>query len=165
MKRFHVHIGVDDLEAAKRFYSAMFGAKPTVEKPDYAKWMVEEPRINLAVSRRPGNVPGIDHLGIQAETPDELDELNRRLGAASIATLEERGAKCCYAESDKHWAVDPEGVVWEMFQTMGEAATYGADRGRRQVAAVAAVPAAAAATVAAGADAGACRSGCCEDCA
>ncbi len=128
MKRMHVHIAVEDLATAKRFYTAMFGQEPTVLKPDYAKWAMEDPRINLAISQKPGNQPGVDHLGIQAETAEELEELYTRLGDASYAMLEQRGAKCCYAESDKHWAVDPEGVTWEMFHTMGEVAVYGSDR-------------------------------------
>ena len=128
MKRMHVHIAVGDLATAKRFYTAMFGQEPTVSKPDYAKWSLEDPRMNLAISQKPGNQPGIDHLGIQAETAEELEELYERLGDASYTMLEQRGAKCCYAESDKHWAVDPEGVTWEMFHTLGEVAVYGLDR-------------------------------------
>jgi catechol 2,3-dioxygenase-like lactoylglutathione lyase family enzyme len=128
MKRMHVHIAVGDLATAKRFYTAMFGQEPTVSKPDYAKWSLEDPRINLAISQKLGNQPGIDHLGIQAETAEELEELYERLGDASYAMLEQRGAKCCYAESDKHWAVDPEGVTWEMFHSLGEVEVYGLDR-------------------------------------
>ena len=128
MKRMHVHIAVGDLATAKRFYTAMFGQEPTVSRPDYAKWSLEDPRMNLAISQKLGNQPGIDHLGIQAETAKELEELYERLGDASYAMLEQRGAKCCYAESDKHWAVDPEGVTWEMFHTLGEVAVYGLDR-------------------------------------
>ena len=127
MKRMHVHIAVDDLATAKRFYAAMFGQEPTVSKPDYAKWALEDPRINLAISQKPGNQPGVDHLGIQAETAEELEELYKRLDDASYAVLEQRGAKCCYAKSDKHWAVDPVGVSWEMFHTMGEVVVYGTD--------------------------------------
>ncbi len=108
----------------------MLAAQPTVEKPDYAKWMLDDPRVNLAISQRTGNASGVDHLGIQAETGEELDELYHRLGDASYAMLEEKGAKCCYAESDKHWAVDPAGVTWEMFHTMGAAVTYGEDHGK-----------------------------------
>lgn len=128
MKRMHVHIAVGDLATAKRFYTAMFGQEPTVSKPDYAKWSLEDPRMNLAISQKLGNQPGIDHLGIQAETAEELEELYERLGDASYAMLEQRGAKCCYAESDKHWAVDPEGVTWEMFHSLGEVEVYGLDR-------------------------------------
>ena len=128
MKRMHIHISVDDLETSKRFYTAMLGQEPSVTKPDYAKWSLDDPHVNLAISNKCCNKPGIDHLGIQAETSDELDELYRRLGNASYATVEQNGAKCCYAESDKHWAVDPVGVAWEMFHTMGEVAVYGNDR-------------------------------------
>jgi len=129
MKRLHIHISVSDLPVSIRFYSAMFGAKPTVEKDDYAKWMLDDPRVNLAISNRRENPAGLNHLGVQAETTDELDSLYEQLSDASFAMLEEKGAKCCYAESDKHWAVDPAGVVWEMFHTMGDSVTYGEDRG------------------------------------
>ena len=130
MKRIHIHIAVNDLELAKQFYAAMFGQRPTVSKADYAKWALDDPRINLAISQKPGNQPGVDHLGIQAETHEELEELYTRLGYASYAMIEQKRAKCCYAESDKHWAVDPVGVPWEMFHTMGEVAVYGNDTAR-----------------------------------
>lgn len=129
MKRLHVHISVTDLAQSTRFYSAMFGQAPTIAKPDYAKWEVDDPQVVLAISERADNVPGIDHLGIKAGTGEELAELFANLENASIAMLEERGARCCYATSDKHWASDPQGVVWEMFHTMGAATTYGEDRG------------------------------------
>lgn len=128
MKRMHIHISVEDLETSMKFYAAMLGQSPTVSKPDYAKWALDNPRVNLAISQKPDNARGIDHLGIQAENNEELDELYRRLGDASYAMLEQVGAKCCYAESDKHWALDPDGVPWEMFHTMGEVAVYGEDR-------------------------------------
>lgn len=129
MKRMHVHVSVDNVAESTRFYSAMLGQQPTVTKADYTKWQVEDPRLNLSISARGKRDVGLDHLGIQAETSAELDQLYRRLADASYMTFEETGAKCCYAESDKHWATDPSGVVWEMFQTMGEVATYGDDRG------------------------------------
>jgi hypothetical protein len=106
----------------------MLGAEPTVSKPDYAKWAIDNPKVNLAISEKAGNQSGVDHLGIQAETGEELEELYSRLGDASYAMLEQKGAKCCYAESDKHWAVDPDGIAWEMFHTMGEVTVYGNDR-------------------------------------
>lgn len=127
MKRMHVHISVDDLEKSKRFYTAMFGQQPSVSKADYAKWVLEDPRINLAISHKAGKRPGLDHLGIQAESNEELEELYARLADASYATLDQRAANCCYAVSDKHWAVDPAGTTWEMFHTMGEVAVYGKD--------------------------------------
>jgi catechol 2,3-dioxygenase-like lactoylglutathione lyase family enzyme len=130
MKRLHVHISVDDIQTATKFYQAMLGEEPIVSKPDYTKWMLDDPRVNLALSQRADNTPGVDHLGIQAETAEELDELYCRLGDASYAMFEQKGAKCCYAESDKHWAVDPVGVLWEMFHTMGEVTVYGNDRAK-----------------------------------
>jgi len=127
MKRMHVHISVDDLEKSKRFYAAMFGQQPTVLKDDYAKWILEDPRINLAISHKTGKRAGLDHLGIQAQSNEELAELYTRLADASYAMLDQRGANCCYVVSDKHWAVDPVGTTWEMFYTMEEAAVYGKD--------------------------------------
>jgi catechol 2,3-dioxygenase-like lactoylglutathione lyase family enzyme len=130
MKRMHIHISVDDLQTAISFYSAMLGAKPTVSRPDYAKWAIDNPKVNLAISQQAGNRAGLDHLGIQAETAAELDELYARLGDASYAMHTQKGARCCYAESDKHWAVDPAGIAWEMFHTLGAVTVYGNDRAR-----------------------------------
>ncbi len=127
MKRFHAHITVDDIGAARKFYTAMFGVAPAVDKPDYAKWMIDDPRLNLAVSSRGLRAAGVNHFGIQAETQTELDDLQTKLSAAEIATTAEPGAMCCYARSNKHWAADPQGIAWEMFHTMGEAAVYGDD--------------------------------------
>ncbi|HEV2593668.1 MAG TPA: ArsI/CadI family heavy metal resistance metalloenzyme [Sphingomicrobium sp.] len=129
MNRLHVHVSVEDLGKSVGFYSALFGAEPAVLKDDYAKWMVDDPRVNFAISRKGDNPPGLNHLGIQSENEDELAALYRRLGDANIATIDESCARCCYAESDKHWAVDPTGIVWEAYRTMGEIAMYGADRG------------------------------------
>jgi len=128
MKRMHIHIAVEDLEKSVKFYSALIGQQPSVKKNDYAKWEVTNPSVNLAISQRSDNKIGIDHIGIQAGTGEELTELYDQLGKASIATMQQTGAKCCYAESDKHWAVDPSGVAWEMFHTMREVAVYGDDR-------------------------------------
>jgi catechol 2,3-dioxygenase-like lactoylglutathione lyase family enzyme len=129
MKRLHVHVSVDDLPAAINFYSALFGAAPVIEKLDYAKWLVDDPRVNFAISRKADNATGLNHLGVQVETEEELDEVYDRLGRANIASQAETCARCCYAESDKHWAVDPSGVVWEAYRTMGTIAVYGDDRG------------------------------------
>ena len=129
MKRLHVHIRVDDLANARRFYSALFGAAPTINRQDYVKWSLEDPRVNLAISTRCGGQPGIDHLGIQTESATELDALQAQLEQARQELLEERGANCCYAHSDKHWTRDPDGVVWELFHTMGESRVYGEDHG------------------------------------
>lgn len=128
MKRMHIHISVDDLEPSIRFYSALVGQEPSVLKPDYAKWEVKDPAVNLAISQTAGSRPGIDHVGIQAGSNEELRDLSLRLAEANIAMLEQQRANCCYAESDKHWAVDPSGVPWEIFHTMREIAVYGSDR-------------------------------------
>lgn len=124
MKRFHVHLAVADLEANIRFYSTVFGARPTVQKPDYAKWMLEDPRMNFAISQR-GAKPGVDHIGFEVDTDDELTALRRRVGQAEIAALDQHGTTCCYARSDKYWITDPQGVAWETYRTLGEAEIYG----------------------------------------
>lgn len=126
MKRLHVHIAVDDLARSIGFYSTLFGAKPSVLKSDYAKWMLDDPKVNLAISQR-GRSAGIDHLGIQAETDGELREIASRLKSAGESTRDEESATCCYAQSNKAWVNDPSGVRWETFFTFGEATTYGED--------------------------------------
>ena len=123
MKRFHVHINVRDLDASIRFYSNLFAAAPSVVKPDYAKWMLDDPRVNFAISQRE-RAAGLDHLGLQAETPAELADIGGRLAAADAIALQEAGTTCCYAHSDKYWAEDPQGLRWETFHTHGEATTY-----------------------------------------
>jgi len=127
MKRFHVHVGVDDLQKSIRFYSSVFGAEPSVVKDDYAKWMVDDPRINFAISAR-GNQPGLNHLGIQVESDAELEDVHARLVAAQTPALEQKGAACCYAKSDKYWSVDPQGIAWETFHTLGSIPVFGEDR-------------------------------------
>ena len=126
MKRFHVHVAVSDLEASVKFYAAMFATAPTVHKSDYAKWMLEDPRVNLAISQRDRS-GGVDHVGIQAETSAELAEMASRLKAAGETTFDQEATTCCYAKSDKSWVTDPSGVRWETFHTFGEATTYGED--------------------------------------
>lgn len=124
MKRLHVHVGVDDLERSIGFYSTLFGTEPTVVKPDYAKWMLEDPRVNFAISA--GNPhKGVEHLGIQVESSGELKEVYDRLKAADRPVLEEGATTCCYAKSEKSWIADPQGVVWEAFFTSGESTVYG----------------------------------------
>jgi catechol 2,3-dioxygenase-like lactoylglutathione lyase family enzyme len=124
MKRLHVHVGVTDLEASIRFYSTLFAAEPSVLKADYAKWMLDDPRVNFAISSgRDGR--GIEHLGIQAESEAELGEVYARLNAADRPVIEEGKVTCCYARSEKSWIADPDGVVWETFLTTGEATVYG----------------------------------------
>jgi catechol 2,3-dioxygenase-like lactoylglutathione lyase family enzyme len=124
MKRLHVHVGVNDLEKSIQFYSALFAAKPTVTKTDYAKWMLDDPRVNFAIStRRDGG--GVRHLGIQAENAEELQDVYARLKQANGPTFEEGNTTCCYAKSEKTWITDPQGVAWETFLTTGESTTYG----------------------------------------
>lgn len=125
MKRMHVHVGVTDLDRSIAFYSTLFGAEPSVTKPDYAKWMLEDPRVNFAISSGDHAVTGIEHLGIQVEHGDELVEVYGRLKAADRPVLEEGATTCCYAKSEKSWIADPDGVVWEAFLTEGEATVYG----------------------------------------
>lgn len=126
MKRFHVHVSVRDLDESTRFYAALFGAEPTVRKGDYAKWMLDDPRVNFAISTRAG-AAGIDHLGIQAEDADELAELGARLDRAGQGVLAEHATACCHARSDKFWTVDPQGTRWETFHTLGAATSYYGD--------------------------------------
>ena len=119
MKRLHVHVSVDDLAQSTRFYSTLFAAEPTVVKDDYVKWMLDDPRVNFAISTRPGRPPGISHLGIQAEDEAELAEVCGRLSRAERPIVEAKSATCCYAKSDKQWIADPQGVPWETFLTYG----------------------------------------------
>ena len=123
MSRFHVHLNVADLDTSIRFYTQLFAAEPTVRKPDYAKWMLEDPRVNFAISNT-GRAPGIDHLGLQVDSNDELSSLGVRLDAAGGAVVPEDAAVCCYARSDKLWTEDPQGTRWETFHTVGDATTY-----------------------------------------
>ena len=118
MKRFHVHVHVDNLAASIGFYSKLFAADPTRQESDYAKWMLDDPRINFAISTR-GGKPGIDHLGFQTDSAAELAELKDRAAAADMALLDEGQTSCCYARSDKHWITDPQGIAWEHFHTLG----------------------------------------------
>jgi catechol 2,3-dioxygenase-like lactoylglutathione lyase family enzyme len=125
MKRLHVHVGVADLDQSIRFYSTLFAAEPTVTKPDYAKWMLDDPRVNFAISAGRHDAGGIEHLGIQAESVEELGEVYGRLRAADRPVLDEGRTTCCYAKSEKSWIADPDGIAWEAFFTDGEATTYG----------------------------------------
>ena len=129
MKRFHVHVNVESLEASIRFYAILFGAPPSVRKDDYAKWMLDDPRVNFAISER-GRAAGVDHLGLQAEDEGELAAIGVRLLEADAVALAEQGTTCCYARSDKFWAEDPQGVRWESFHTHGEATTYSSAPGQ-----------------------------------
>lgn len=126
MKRLHVHVAVHDIAQSIRFYSALFAAQPSVTKDDYAKWMLDDPRVNFAISKR-GAKTGLDHLGIQAENEAELDAIGSQLAQADVSTLEQKGASCCYAKSDKYWTLDPQGIAWESFHTLAAVPVYGED--------------------------------------
>lgn len=130
MKRLHVHVAVTDLSQSIEFYSALFATPPTVLKPDYAKWMLDDPRVNFAISAR-GREPGLDHLGIQVESQDELREVYSRLRRAGGDIIEQGQTACCYAKSDKSWIDDPTGISWEAFYTSGEITNYGDGTGER----------------------------------
>ena len=119
MKRFHVHLHVDNLDQSVGFYSKLFAAAPTRVEADYAKWMLDDPRINFAISTR-GSKPGVDHLGFQTDDEHELLALKARAEAADMALLDEGETTCCYARSDKHWVTDPQGIAWEHFHTLGD---------------------------------------------
>jgi catechol 2,3-dioxygenase-like lactoylglutathione lyase family enzyme len=126
MKRLHMHFSVPNIEEAVAFYSTLFDGPPSVVKDDYAKWMLEDPRVNLAVSSR-AREPGVDHVGIQVDSADELGELATRLKAAGNVTFDQQATTCCYAKSDKSWVTDTAGVRWETFFTHGDATVYGED--------------------------------------
>jgi catechol 2,3-dioxygenase-like lactoylglutathione lyase family enzyme len=126
MKRFHVHVAVADLSESIRFYSALFGAKPSVTEVDYAKWMLDDPRVNFAISSR-GRGPGVNHLGFQVESSAELAGMKAQLEAADSAMVEQTATACCYARSDKYWVTDPSGIAWETFHSLGAVPVYGED--------------------------------------
>jgi catechol 2,3-dioxygenase-like lactoylglutathione lyase family enzyme len=124
MKRFHMHVAVRDIEANVRFYSMLFGTAPTVHKPDYAKWMLDDPRVNFAISTRVEK-EGLDHVGIQAENEAELEDVHARLARADQAYVSQKEAACCYAKSNKYWVEDPQGIAWEAWHTLEEIPVYG----------------------------------------
>jgi catechol 2,3-dioxygenase-like lactoylglutathione lyase family enzyme len=126
MKRLHIHVAVKDLQASIRFYSQLFAAQPSAQKPDYANWMLEDPRVNFAISQRGGR-PGVQHLGIQVEDRAELADVYARLQRAEGAVIEQGETTCCYARSEKSWIDDPQGVQWETFLTSGQSTVYGTD--------------------------------------
>jgi catechol 2,3-dioxygenase-like lactoylglutathione lyase family enzyme len=123
MKRFHVHVSVADLAQSIRFYSTLFGMQPAVTKADYAKWMLEDPRVNFAISQR-GREVGINHLGLQTDSDDELEALHSQLQQAEVAAHAEKNANCCYALSNKYWVSDPSGIAWETFHTLSGIPTF-----------------------------------------
>ncbi|QQR91679.1 MAG: glyoxalase/bleomycin resistance/dioxygenase family protein [Myxococcales bacterium] len=126
MKRIHIHVGVENLEQAIQFYSALFGVKPSKSKSDYAKWMLEDPKLNFAISTR-ANVLGVDHLGIQAEDASELEAMREQAEQAGLALRHEGESVCCYARSEKSWLTDPSGVAWETYQTMEDAELFSSE--------------------------------------
>jgi catechol 2,3-dioxygenase-like lactoylglutathione lyase family enzyme len=127
MKRMHVHVGVKNLDESVRFYSALFGAQPSKLRPDYAKWMLDDPHLNFAISTYSGTA-GVDHFGLQVDDTAELDALRDQMSAANISTHSEGETTCCYARSEKSWVEDPDGVAWEAYHTMEDAQTYGLSR-------------------------------------
>ncbi|MCC8939608.1 VOC family protein [Bradyrhizobium sp. Arg68] len=131
MKRMHVHVSVEDLSRSIGFYSALFAAQPAVVKADYAKWMLDDPRVNFAISTR-GRQVGLDHLGIQVESADELHEVYDRLRQAGGEIIEQGQTTCCYAKSEKSWIDDPAGIAWETFHTTGESTDYGDGSGENR---------------------------------
>jgi catechol 2,3-dioxygenase-like lactoylglutathione lyase family enzyme len=126
MKRIHIHVGVENLDESIRFYSAIFGAEPVKTKPDYAKWMLEDPRVNFAISTR-ASKNGVNHLGIQVDENDELAELRARVKAADLAVFDEGTTVCCYAKSEKSWVQDPAGIAWEAYRTMEDAQIFSSE--------------------------------------
>jgi len=131
MKRLHMHIRVEDLDRSIAFYSTVFGAAPDIVEPDYAKWLLDEPAANIAISSHAGETPGIDHVGVQTDSREALDEISARLKAAGEATFDQEATTCCYAVGDKTWVEDPSGVRWETFFTTGQSAVYGVDASRK----------------------------------
>ncbi len=126
MKRFHVHVRVDDLDSSVHFYSTLFGAEPAVIKPDYAKWMLDDPRVNFAITSGPTSA-GLDHLGLQVESDEDLATVAGRLNAAGQSVVKQENAACCYARGNKGWVSDPSGISWETFHTFGQSTVYGND--------------------------------------
>jgi len=124
MSRLHIHIAVDNIDTNIAFYSALFGSEPSIARPDYAKWELDNPHVNFAISTR-GDKPGLDHIGIQAGDESELQSIRQRLEEADIRGMSEEGTTCCYAKSDKYWTTDPQGIAWESFHTLESAAIFG----------------------------------------
>lgn len=150
MNRFHVHVSVKELDESIRFYTNLFGVKPSVTKADYAKWMLEDPRINFAISHnRCGNSYGVNHLGLQVDSDAELRALEQRFAEAGLTGVREHGAACCYAQSDKTWLQDPQGIAWENFHTLGSVPVFGGHYAATASAASACMPSSSSCTPAA----------------
>lgn len=126
MKRLHIHIAVDELVDSIHFYSTIFDARPSIEREDYAKWDLHDPAVNFAISKR-GHLSGVNHLGIEVDSEHELNQIAKRLEAAEIESSSQEGASCCYARSNKHWALDPQGIAWESFHALGSLSVFGGD--------------------------------------
>jgi len=124
MKRMHIHISVDNLESNIKFYSTLFGCEPTIQHKDYAKWRLDDPMVNFAISDK-GRENGLNHLGFELDSDDELEAISKRIDENNLDKLEEKGASCCYAQSDKYWTLDPQGIPWENFHTLGDIPVYG----------------------------------------
>lgn len=141
MKRFHIHVGVKNIEKSVAFYSTLFGQKPTKLKGDYAKWMLEDPRLNFAISTR-ASTEGVDHVGIQVEEGSELEEITKRLKGADLGVFDEGETTCCYSESKKAWVKDPSGLAWEAYQNMADADVYSGKAREPEAAAACCAPSA-----------------------
>lgn len=126
MKRIHIHISVEDLQQGINFYSALFGGQPSKTREDYAKWQLDDPGVNFAISSR-GHKVGVNHLGIQVDKQEDLDEISKNISAAEIETIQQDDAACCYAQSNKHWTFDPAGIAWESFHTLADIEVFGED--------------------------------------
>lgn len=140
MNRFHIHVNVDDIDTSTAFYTNLFGTMPTVKKDDYAKWLLDDPTVNFAISVREGAKPGLNHVGLQTDTREGLEAISARLEHANATTFDEEATTCCYAVSDKTWVQDPAGLRWETFYTMGDATTYGQDASDQIYSAIAETP-------------------------
>ena len=139
MKRFHIHVAVKDLESSIRFYSALFGAQPTVTKSDYAKWMVDDPRINFAISQREEHL-GVNHLGLQVDTDEELELLRAQAQRADLVAAAEKDVRCCYARGNKYWYTDPQGVAWETYHTLEQVEFFNAPQSGQESSKAIALP-------------------------
>lgn len=159
MKRFHVHVAVNDLDASIRFYSKVFGVQPTVAKPDYAKWMIEDPRLNFAISSQ-GSKQGVNHLGFQLDSDEEFQAMHAQLADADAGLVEEIGANCCYAKSDKYWVTDPAGIAWETYHSLATIPMFGSQEPTASTSASGCCSPEPA--VASAADPGRARAGCCS---
>lgn len=124
MKRFHVNLTVKDIDKSIAFYNELFASQPVIRKDDYAKWMLDDPFVNFSISTK-GNIAGVDHIGIEAASDDDLAVIRERLEKADSPIFDQEAVNCCYADSKKAWIRDPDGVAWETFHTTGQTTNYG----------------------------------------